>query len=128
LQDPRFATNEARVRHAAELDAAVRAAIGARTVDENRAIIEKNALTAHPVQTIREIEVDSHWRARQLLVDVPNGNLNVRMHNVIPRMSDTPGAIRSAGGDLGADNDDVLTADLGLDAAGIARLRDEGII
>jgi len=78
LQDPRFANNEARVSHATELDAAVRGAIGARTLEENRAIIDANALTAHPVQTIREIEVDPHWRARHLLVNVPNGSLNVR--------------------------------------------------
>jgi len=128
LEDPRFATNEARVRNAADLDAAVRGAIGARTMDENRAIIDTNALTAHPVQTIREIERDPHWQARHLLVDVPSGDLNVRMHSVVPRLSETEGTIRNAGGELGADTDAILTADLGLDTAEIARLRRGGII
>jgi crotonobetainyl-CoA:carnitine CoA-transferase CaiB-like acyl-CoA transferase len=128
LDDARFATNEARVRHAAELDATVRAAIGARTLEENRAIIDANALTAHPVETIREIELDPHWKARELLVDVPAGPLSVRMHNVTPRLSETQGTIRSAGGDLGADNETVLATDLGLDAAALARLRASGIV
>src|SRR5438876_843658 len=46
LDDPRFATNEARVEHADELDEAVSGAIAARTLDENVAIIADNALTA----------------------------------------------------------------------------------
>ena len=128
LQDPRFATNEARVRHAEELDAVVRRAIGERTLEENVAIIEANHLTAHPVQTIREIERDPHWRARQLLIDVPNGHSHVRMHNVIPRLSETRGEIRSTGGDLGADNDAVFLGELGLCADELARLREEGIV
>jgi formyl-CoA transferase len=128
LQDPRFVTNEARVQHAAELDASVREAISARTLEENRAIIDTNGLTAHPVETIREIEQDPHWQARELLVDVPNGDFNVRMHNVIPRMSETRGSIQSAGGELGADNDVVLGAELGLDAAELARLRERGVV
>ena len=128
LQDPRFATNEARVRHAEDLDTAVRAAIGARTLADNRAIIDANALTAHPVQTIREIELDPHWQTQPLLVDVPNGSMNVRMQNVIPRLSETRGAIRSAGGDLGADNDAIFRTELGLDPAALARLREEGVV
>jgi len=128
LRDARFATNEARVRHASALDAEVGRAIGARTLDENVAIIDANALTAHPVQTIREIEADPHWRAQPLLVDVPNGHVNVRMHNVIPRLSETQGEIRSAGGDLGADNDAIFIRELGLDAEELARLRDAGIV
>jgi len=128
LGDARFATNEARVRHASALDAEVARAIGARTLDENVAIIDANALTAHPVQTIREIEADPHWRAQKLLVDVPNGHASVRMHNVIPRLSETQGEIRSAGGDLGADNDAIFIRELGLDAEELARLRDAGIV
>jgi crotonobetainyl-CoA:carnitine CoA-transferase CaiB-like acyl-CoA transferase len=128
LQDPRFATNEARVRHSAELDAAISGAIGERTLEENVAIIEMNHLTAHPVQTIREIERDPHWQAQPLLVDVPNGHDHVRMHNVIPRLSETRGEIRSAGGDLGADNEAVFIDELGLAADQLARLREGGIV
>jgi crotonobetainyl-CoA:carnitine CoA-transferase CaiB-like acyl-CoA transferase len=128
LQDPRFATNEARVRHAAALDAAICGAIGQRTLEENVATIETNHLTAQPVQTIREIERDPHWQAQELLINVPNGHMNVRMHNVIPRLSETRGEVRSAGGDLGADNDAVFGGELGLGADEVARLREGGII
>jgi crotonobetainyl-CoA:carnitine CoA-transferase CaiB-like acyl-CoA transferase len=127
-QDPRFATNEARVRHAAELDAAISEAIGRRTLEENVAIIEANHLTAHPVQTIREIERDAHWQARHLLIDMPSRNSRVRMHNVVPRLSATPGEIHSAGGDLGAENDAVFIRELGLGVEELAGLRERGIV
>ena len=128
LQDPRFATNEARVQHARELDAEVCRAIGDRTLAENVAIIDANHLTAHPVQTIREIERDPHWQAQRLLVDVPNGQMKVRMHNVVPRLSETGGEIRSAGGDLGADNDAVFLNELGLSPEELAGLRERGVV
>src|SRR5438093_4818771 len=71
LCDPKFATNEARVKHAAELDAAIASAIADRTLEENLAIIDATALTAVAVQTIADIERDPHWRERQLTIDVP---------------------------------------------------------
>lgn len=128
LKDPRFANNEARVRHAAELDAAVSSAVGGRTLEENVAIIETNRLSAHPVHTIREIERDPHWQARDLLVDTKDGNATIRMHSVIPRFSDTHGEIRSAGGEIGADNDAIFTHELGVGADELGQLRERGIV
>src|SRR5581483_10247432 len=61
LDDERFATNEARVRHSGELDAAVADAIAARTLQENLEIIARHSLTAVAVQTVADIERDAHW-------------------------------------------------------------------
>ena len=80
-----------------------------------------------PVQTIAAIERDPHWRDRGLTVDVPEDGGQVRMHDVVPRLSDTPGAIRWAGGTLGCDNE-ALFGELGLTAADLARLRAEGVL
>ena len=66
------------------------------------------------VQTVADIERDPHWRARQLLLNVPNGHGTVRMHNVVPRLSATPGEVRTAGGALGQDNDAIYADELGL--------------
>lgn len=128
LDEERFRTNEARVRHSAALDAHVAAAIASRTLTENLHIIQEYALTAVAVQNVADIEEDAHWRQRQLLVDVPNGAGVVRMHNVVPKMSGTPGEIRGAGGALGADNDAVYGDELGLDEARRQQLRAAGII
>jgi crotonobetainyl-CoA:carnitine CoA-transferase CaiB-like acyl-CoA transferase len=127
LEDPRFATNGARVAHSRELDEGIARAIGERTLAENVAIIEANELTAVPVQSVADIEAHPHWRARALTVEVPNGSGRVRMHNVVPRLSTTPGEIRWPGGELGQDNHAVYEA-LGLSAADQERLRAGGVI
>jgi crotonobetainyl-CoA:carnitine CoA-transferase CaiB-like acyl-CoA transferase len=128
LQDERFSTNEARVRNSVALDADIASAIASRTLEENLRIVNDHALTAIAVQTVADIELDEHWRARKLLVDVPNGAGTVRMHNVVPRMSETPGEIRGAGGALGADNDAIYGDELGLSGEQREHLRRDGII
>lgn len=128
MQDERFATNEARVRHRAELDAAVAAAIAGRTLQENLDIIEEHALTAAPVQTVADIEQDAHWRSRRLVVDVADGASSVRMHNVTPQLSATPGEIRWAGGSLGEHNEEIYGSELHLDGTELQRLKEAGVI
>jgi formyl-CoA transferase len=128
LEDARFATNEARVRHAVELDTAVSAAIGKRTLSENLELIHNNKLTAIHVQTIADIERDPHWQARQLTVDVNDEDGTVRMHNVVPRLSGTPGEIRWAGGRFEAHTDDFYRQQFGLSAEQVRVLRKKGII
>jgi crotonobetainyl-CoA:carnitine CoA-transferase CaiB-like acyl-CoA transferase len=128
LEDERFRTNEARVRYSLQLDEHIVAAIASRTLAENLRLIDEHELTAIAVQTVADIERDEHWRARQLLVDVPNGAGSIRMHNVVPRMSETPGEIRDAGGALGEDNDVLYGEELGLSRAERDKLRLAGII
>jgi len=128
LADARFATNQARVENAEALDNAIADAIESRTLAENLAIIDRNALTAIAVQTVADIEKDPHWHARQLLIDMPDGTGVVRMHNVVPRMLGTPGTIRSAGGALGAHNREMYVGELGLDCDELQRLQAAGVI
>jgi len=128
LADERFRTNEARVRHAADLDEQIVAAIASRSLQENLQIIDRNELTAIAVQTVADIEKDPHWQARNLLVDVPNGAGTIRMHNVVPRMSATPGEVRDAGGALGEDNDAIYGDELGLSGEQREGLRRAGVI
>ena len=127
IDDPRFASNEARVIHGCELDAAICDAIGARTLAQNLALIEEHKLTAGPVNTVADIEHDPHWRARPLTVDIPDNGRSVRMHNVVPRLSATPGEIQWTGGTLGQDNQKVY-AELGVSCDEQTQLSSAGII
>jgi crotonobetainyl-CoA:carnitine CoA-transferase CaiB-like acyl-CoA transferase len=128
LQDPRFASNQARVQHAEELDRQVADAVASRTLEENLRIIEEHELTGVAVQTIADIERDPHWHERELLVDIPNGHGAIRMHNVVPRLSETPGTIGWPGGELGQHNPDIYSTELGLSREELDGLRDAGII
>jgi crotonobetainyl-CoA:carnitine CoA-transferase CaiB-like acyl-CoA transferase len=127
LSDPRFATNEARVNHGLELDAAVCRAIGEHTLAENLAIIDAHKLTAGPVYTVADIEQDPHFRARQLTLDVPDNGHPIRMHNVVPRLSATPGEIHWTGGALGQDNR-IVYHELGVSCDELQQLSSAGVI
>jgi crotonobetainyl-CoA:carnitine CoA-transferase CaiB-like acyl-CoA transferase len=49
------------------------------------------------------------------------------MHNVVPRLSATPAAIRSRAPAVGQHNAEVY-GELGIDAAGLAKLAEEGVV
>ncbi|MDQ3694573.1 MAG: CoA transferase [Chloroflexota bacterium] len=128
LADQRFATNEARVANAVALDAIVVEALASHTLAEHRQIVTRHRLTAVPIQTIADIARDPHWQARELLVDVADDHGAVRMHNVVPRLSETAGQIRWPGPPLGAHNQEIFEQELGLTPEELQSLRREGIV
>jgi crotonobetainyl-CoA:carnitine CoA-transferase CaiB-like acyl-CoA transferase len=128
LEDPRFATNDARVAHNDLVDAALSEAIGQRPLGEMLALFEALELTASPVYDIADITRDPHVVARGLLVDVPDPGLGrVRMTAPTPRLGATPAAIRWTGPPLGAHNHEVY-ASLGIDEAMLDELRHDEVI
>jgi crotonobetainyl-CoA:carnitine CoA-transferase CaiB-like acyl-CoA transferase len=128
LDDPRFATNDARVRHNALVDGALAAAIGRRTLDEMRGLFEMSDLTACPVYDIADITKDPHVIARGVLIDVPDATLGaVRMTAPTPRLAGTPAAVRWAGPPVGAHNREVYGA-LGISESELAHLTRDGIV
>lgn len=128
LADPRFATNDARVRHNDQVDAALGEAIGRRTRNEILALAEAHALTVSPVYDIADISRDPHVLARGILVDVPDPEGGwLRMVAPVPRLAETPADVRWAGPPLGAHNREVY-GELGLGEADLEELAREGVI
>ncbi|MFQ5856488.1 MAG: CaiB/BaiF CoA transferase family protein [Anaerolineae bacterium] len=128
LDDPKFATNEARVENMKELDKYVVEAICSRTLEENLRIIEETEITAAQVQSIADIERDPHWQERQLTVQVTDEWDTLRMQNVFPHLLSTPGRIRWPGRPLGADNEAVYCDELGLSREELERLQAAGVV
>jgi crotonobetainyl-CoA:carnitine CoA-transferase CaiB-like acyl-CoA transferase len=84
---------------------------------------------AAPVNTIAEIFEDPHFKARGTLVEVPDTSGNpVTMPNVVPRLSETPGQVKSTGPLLGNATERVLRDLCGLDAEEVSRLREKGVV
>jgi crotonobetainyl-CoA:carnitine CoA-transferase CaiB-like acyl-CoA transferase len=128
LDDPRFATNDARVRHNAVVDAVLSEAIGRRTLDEMQHLFETAGLTASPVYDIADITKDPHVTARGVLVDVTDPELgSVRMTAPTPRLSATPAAIGWPGPPLGAHNREVYGA-LGVSDVELDALARDGVV
>ncbi len=79
--------------------------------------------------TVADIAADPQMRARGMVQEVQDGLLGPVLHpGVVPRVNATPNAPRSTGPAVGADNDAVLGALPGYDAARIAALRAEGVL
>jgi len=126
IADPRFSSNSARVEHRALVDEAVGAWFAARSRDEALQAMREANVTVGPVYTIADAMADDHFRAREIIVDTADRELGrVTMHNIVPRLSQTPGAWRRPAPALGEHTDAVL-AEAGFDCENIARLRRQG--
>src|SRR5205823_12639113 len=109
ITDPRFRTNTDRVRNAAECEAPIIAFIAARTLDENMAAFAAAEVTAAPVYDIDQFLADPHVLEREIVVDVPDDQTGtIAMHNLIPRLSDTPGRLRLPAPALGEQTAEIL--------------------
>ncbi len=128
ISEPWFASGRGRVAHADLLDRLVGDWIAARTRAEVLAAFEEVGAAIAPVYSARDITEDPHIMQTGMLTEVNDPDLGpMLMHNVMWRMSATPGRIRFTGRAPGADTETVLTG-LGYDAAELARLRDQGVI
>jgi len=128
VEEPWFATGTGRAEHVDEIDDAVAAWIAARPRDEVLASFEAAEAAIAPVYDARDILHDPQLDAVGSIVTVEDERLGrLKMTNVVSRLSDTPGEIRSTGGRHGADTDAVL-AELGLGADEVERLRAAGVV
>jgi crotonobetainyl-CoA:carnitine CoA-transferase CaiB-like acyl-CoA transferase len=125
-EQPWFATGVGRVAHGDEIDRAVADWIGTRTRAEVLATFEAADAAIAPIYDARDILADPHFRAVGTIATVEDERLGtVRMTNVVSRLSDTPGEIRSTGGPHGAHTVEVLS-ELGLSPSEIEDLRTQG--
>jgi crotonobetainyl-CoA:carnitine CoA-transferase CaiB-like acyl-CoA transferase len=124
LTDPRFATYEARLANREALHEVLADQLRRFTRDELLELAQRHRLTVGPVYDLLDILEDEHYRARETVVETEDG---VVLHNVVPRLSGTPAAIRRPAPELGEHNAEVY-GELGLDAAELHRLGAEGVV
>lgn len=125
----RFATWEARVAHQDELYALIAEWVAGLGADEVCAVLNAAGIPSAPIMNVADVMRDPHYQARQSFVSVQDEEFGqVPMAAPLPRMSLTPGSIRSTGPALGAHTDEVLGELLGLTKAELDALRDEGAI
>ena len=128
IEDARFSSNSARVANRELVDAAVGAWFAEKTRDEALAKMRAGSVTVGPVYTIADAMNDPHFRAREIIVDVADAALRrIPMHNIVPRLSKTPGVFRQGAPLLGEHTDAVL-AQAGFDTGAIGELRREGAV
>ena len=128
IDDPRYRNNEQRVRHASELDAILGAFIAQRSQADNVIFFESAEVTIGPIYDVSQLVQDPHVLERELIADYPDPDMGAfPMHHVVPRLSGTPGAVRTLAPVLGEHNRIVL-AEVGIDALQYEALRAEGVV
>ncbi|WP_404302566.1 CaiB/BaiF CoA transferase family protein [Alicycliphilus denitrificans] len=126
--DPQLADNAGRVARVAEIDAAIGAWTAVRTVAQVMELLAAARVPAGKVYTAKDIFDDPHYQARgMLLTQQTRDGYELQVPGIVPKLSATPGTIRSSAPRLGDDTDAVL-AEAGLTAEQIALLRSKGVI
>jgi formyl-CoA transferase len=130
IKDPRFADNRARVAHIDEVDAIVGGWIAERTAEEALKRFDEYECACAPVYSIADIFADPHFQAREAVTTVHDPDLGpVRMQNVLPKLSRTPGKIRWPGPTrMGQHNEEIYGDLLGMSKERLAELKEKGII
>jgi crotonobetainyl-CoA:carnitine CoA-transferase CaiB-like acyl-CoA transferase len=128
-EDPRFASNKARVAHRAELIPLIRQATVFKTTAEWVTALEQAGVPCGPINDIAQVFADPQVQSRGLKVELPHslGGTVPQVASPI-RLSATPVEYRSAPPLLGEHTLEVLTKVLGLSNAEVKALREAGVL
>ena len=129
VEDPRFATHHSRGEHEDLLDEIIGAWASELTAADIDQLLERAGVVSSPVYSAADIYHDDYFRERELLVphhDDVHGEMSAP--GVVPKLTGTPGSIRSsARWSVGADTEEVL-GELGLTTEELADLAGEGVV
>ncbi|CAM3418371.1 CaiB/BaiF CoA transferase family protein [Bordetella flabilis] len=122
VRDPRFSDNRQRLRNVQALDDAIQAAVSRFGLAELLARSEERRCTMSPVNDVAQIMADPHIRSRENIRAVFDEELgcDLRMQDVVGKLSASPGAIRHPGPRLGQHNREILVERLGYSEATLA--------
>jgi crotonobetainyl-CoA:carnitine CoA-transferase CaiB-like acyl-CoA transferase len=127
--DPRFASNKARVAHRSELIPLLRQATVFKTTAEWVTLLETAGVPCGPINDLAQVFADPHVQARGLRLDLPNSLGSTTPQVASPlRLSETPVTYRNAPPLLGEHTEQVLSRYLNLSAEQINALRDAGVL
>jgi formyl-CoA transferase len=129
IEDARFATNRDRLANVDALDEIVGAWVGTLTLSECTARLLAAEVAVAPVADFKELAEDPQLVARKALATLDDPELGtLRMPDVQPRLSETPGRIKYAGLPMGACNREIYVERLGLSEAQLQELHADGVI
>jgi formyl-CoA transferase len=126
--DPALARNDGRAAQMERIDEAIASWTKEKDLDEVLRIMEKAEVPAGRIYSAADIASDPHFAARGMIEQVLAGDgAPLKVPGVVPKLSATPGAIRTPAPKLGEHTDEVLQA-AGYSAEEISGLRKKGIL
>ena len=128
IKDPRFITNSDRLSSQDDLDDVISNFIKKFDRDPLLKLFSKEGITVGPVLDISEIIEHPYILDRNILIEHHNNEYgNILMHQAFPRLSKTPGKVKSSAPSIGENTTNILK-EIGLTKSQIDKLRDNKII
>ena len=128
IKDPRFITNSDRLSNQDDLDDVISNFIKKFDRDPLLKVFSKEGITVGPVLDISEIIEHPYILDRNILIEHHNNEYgNILMHQAFPRLSKTPGKVKSSAPSIGENTNNILK-EIGLTKSQIDKLRDNKII
>lgn len=130
IQDPRYSNNASRCERRQEVNGIVQDFFLTLTSAELMKLLDDNGVPVCPINSMADIFQDIQFQAREDLVEIDHPVLGkARMIGIVPKFSDTPGAVRFPGpATVGEHNQQIYQGELGLTDQELDSLRAEGVI
>ena len=126
--DPELSDNEGRVGRVEEIDGAISTWTADKSIEEILTAMTNARVPAGRIYSAKDIVEDPHYGARGLIEEIETRDgLRLKVPGVVPKLSETPGSIRTSAPRLGEDTEAVLRR-LGYSDEQIAALRAEKVI
>jgi len=127
--DPRFASHTARGERQQELDTLIADWTATLEAEELLALLEDSGVPAGRIFKAPDMLADPQFAARESIIEVADEKFpEMKMQNVVPKLSETPGSIRWTGPALGAHNAEIYGELLQMTDVEINDLTSAGII
>jgi len=127
--NPRYATHAGRGVHQVELDGEIARWSAELPSSDVLTLLREHAVPVGLINRASDLAVDDHIAAREMIVRLAAGfERAVPMAGVVPKLSRTPGAIRTTGPGLGEHTDAVLRELVGMNDGEISVLRAAGVV
>ena len=126
--DPALARNDGRAAQMARIDEAIGAWTSRFSLEQVLKTMEEAQVPAGRIYSAADIAADPHFAARGMIEEVLAGDGEpLKVPGIVPKLSATPGAIRTPAPKLGEHTEQVLLQ-LGFSGAEIGGLRAQKII
>jgi len=126
--DPRMANNAGRVKHEAEIDAALASWCLSKDSEEILLLLEQARVPGGPIYNVEDMMGDEHFKARGLFEQVEINGKPLKIPAILPRLEKTPGRTDWPGAAVGSHTENVLQELLALSADDLQRLRKKKVI